>query len=149
MLRLCCLKASKRIGLLTGLAYGMRSKHAEKRKDARVAREFEVALPHEMSSEQRLSLARDFAHELANRYGAAVDFAIHQPHTKGDVRNFHAHVLMTTRTIARQGLGEKTLIERENKWLLNHNQPHLAYAASGYPPGLGGPRQPSPGSRRS
>ncbi|WP_455270900.1 Ti-type conjugative transfer relaxase TraA [Rhizobium herbae] len=97
--------------------------HAEKRRDARVAREFEVALPHEMTSEQRLSLTRDFARDLANRYGAAVDFAIHQPHTEGDVRNFHAHVLMTTRTVGPDGLGEKTLIERENKWLLNHDQP--------------------------
>jgi Ti-type conjugative transfer relaxase TraA len=97
--------------------------HAEKRRDARVAREFEIALPHEMSEEQRLELTRDFARDLANRYGAAVDFAIHQPHTEGDVRNFHAHVLMTTRTVGPDGLGEKTLIERENKWLLNHNQP--------------------------
>jgi Ti-type conjugative transfer relaxase TraA len=97
--------------------------HAEKRKDARVAREFEIALPHELSGEQRLSLTQDFARDLANRYGAAVDFAIHQPHTEGDVRNFHAHVLMTTRTVSPDGLGEKTLIERENKWLLNHDQP--------------------------
>ncbi len=97
--------------------------HAEKRKDARVAREFEIALPHELSAEQRLSLTRDFARDLANRYGAAVDFAIHQPHTEGDVRNVHAHVLMTTRTVLSDGLGEKTLIERENKWLLNHDQP--------------------------
>lgn len=97
--------------------------HAEKRKDARVAREFEVGLPHELSGEQRLSLTRDFARELANRYGATVDFAIHQPHTEGDVRNFHAHVLITTRTVGPDGLGEKTLIERENKWLLNHDQP--------------------------
>jgi len=97
--------------------------HAEKRKDARVAREFEIGLPHELNAEQRLSLTRDFALDLANRYGAAVDFAIHQPHTEGDVRNVHAHVLMTTRMVGPDGLGEKTLIERENKWLLNHYQP--------------------------
>lgn len=96
---------------------------AEKRRDARVAREFELALPHELDAKDRLLLVRDFARELANRYGAAIDFAIHQPHTEGDVRNVHAHVLMTTRTVGPDGLGEKTLIERENKWLLNHNQP--------------------------
>lgn len=96
---------------------------AERRKDARVAREFEIALPHELSAAERLSLTRDFARELANRYGAAVDFAIHQPGSDGDVRNIHAHVLMTTRTVEANGLGEKTLIERENKWLLNHDQP--------------------------
>lgn len=96
---------------------------AENRKDARVAREFEIALPHEMSVAERLALTRDFARDLANRYGAAVDFSIHQPQGESDIRNFHAHVVMTTRLVSEQGLGEKTLIERENKWLLNHDQP--------------------------
>ncbi|WP_457588951.1 Ti-type conjugative transfer relaxase TraA [Ensifer canadensis] len=96
---------------------------AEVRKDARVAREFEIALPHEMSAADRLALTRDFARDLANRYGAAVDFAIHQPQGESDIRNVHAHVVMTTRVVTAQGLGEKTLIERENKWLLNHDQP--------------------------
>ncbi|WP_457662581.1 Ti-type conjugative transfer relaxase TraA [Sinorhizobium medicae] len=96
---------------------------AENRKDARVAREFEIALPHEISAGDRLELTRDFARDLADRYGAAVDFSIHQPQGENDIRNFHAHVVMTTRVITEQGLGEKTLIERENKWLLNHDQP--------------------------
>ena len=39
----------------------------EKRKDARVAREIEVALPHELSAEQRLELTREFAQSLADR----------------------------------------------------------------------------------
>ncbi len=96
---------------------------AEHRKDARVAREFEVALPHEIDAADRLALTRDFARELANRYGAAVDFSIHQPQGETDIRNFHAHVVMTTRVVTEQGLAEKTLIERENKWLLENNQP--------------------------
>ena len=45
---------------------------AEKRKDARVAREFEIALPHELSPEQHLAATRAFAHDLARRTGAAV-----------------------------------------------------------------------------
>lgn len=93
---------------------------AEKRKDARVAREFEVALPHELSAEQRLEATREFAQELADRYGAAVDFAIHAPHEASDVRNHHAHILMTTRQVTENGLGEKTYLERENKWLLSN-----------------------------
>lgn len=96
---------------------------AEKRKDARVAREFEVALPHELSAEQRLEAAREMAQELADRYGAAVDFAIHAPHEASDVRNHHAHILMTTRQVTENGLGEKTYLERENKWLLANNLP--------------------------
>ncbi|NEK39612.1 Ti-type conjugative transfer relaxase TraA [Rhizobium leguminosarum] len=96
---------------------------AESRKDARVAREFEIALPHELTAEQRLELTREFAQDLANRYGAAIDFAIHKPHDASDVRNHHAHLLMTTRRVTEQGLGEKTYIERENKWLLKNDLP--------------------------
>ena len=96
---------------------------AEKRKDARVAREFEVALPHELLAEERLEATREMAQELANRYGAAVDFAIHAPHEASDVRNHHAHILMTTRQVTENGLGEKTYLERENKWLLAHDLP--------------------------
>lgn len=96
---------------------------SEKRKDARLAREFEVALPHELNSDQRLALVRAFARDLADRHGAAVDFAIHAPMGESDIRNSHAHVMMTTRKLEASGLGEKTLIERENKWLLNHDLP--------------------------
>jgi MobA/MobL family len=84
---------------------------AEKRKDARVAREYELALPHEMTRGQRMELVRGFAGELANRYGVAVDFAIHRPHRSGDERNFHAHVLTTTREVEPTGLGAKASIE--------------------------------------
>ncbi len=90
----------------------------EKRKDARVAREFEIALPHELSPEGRLKAARAFAQDLANRYGAAVDFAIHSPSEHGDNRNYHAHVLMTTRQVGKAGLGEKTVLEHNNARLL-------------------------------
>jgi Ti-type conjugative transfer relaxase TraA len=95
----------------------------ENRKDARVAREIEIALPHELSAEQRLELTREFAQELADRYGAAVDFAIHQPHDSSDVRNHHAHLLMTTRRVEAEGLGDKTYIEWKNVRLLGEGLP--------------------------
>ena len=90
----------------------------EKRKDARVAREIEVALPHELSAEQRLELTREFAQGFADRYGVAVDFAIHSPHGNTDVRNHHAHIMMTTRKVAPEGLGDKSELELENKRLV-------------------------------
>jgi Ti-type conjugative transfer relaxase TraA len=90
---------------------------AEKRQDARVAREFEVALPHELMADQRLELTREFAQGLADRYGVAVDFAIHSPHGDTDVRNHHAHIMLTTRKVERDGLGEKSALELENKKL--------------------------------
>ncbi|HTR67852.1 MAG TPA: Ti-type conjugative transfer relaxase TraA [Terriglobales bacterium] len=90
---------------------------AEKRKDARVAREIEIALPHELTAEQRVALTRDFARQVADRYGVAVDFAIHSPHGHTDIRNHHAHILLTTRKLTADGLGEKSELELENKKL--------------------------------
>ncbi len=94
---------------------------AEKRRDARVAREIEVALPHELTGEQRLELVREFSQSLANRYGVAVDYALHTPDTDMDIRNHHAHILFTTRQLTEEGLGEKTDLERENQWLKAHD----------------------------
>ncbi|WP_374828143.1 Ti-type conjugative transfer relaxase TraA, partial [Brucella lupini] len=96
---------------------------SEKRKDARVAREFEIALPHELAADQRLEATRIFAHELADRYGTAIDFAIHAPQNDSDIRNHHAHIMMTTRQVRGDGLADKNLLERENKWLLSADLP--------------------------
>lgn len=84
---------------------------AEKRRDSRVAREYEVALPAELTAEQRQDLAREFAQHIADRHGCAVDIAIHAPHRAGDARNHHAHLLATTRRITPEGLGDKTTVE--------------------------------------
>ena len=84
---------------------------AENRKDARVAREYEVGIPHELTKAQRIELVRQYANDLANRYGVAVDFALHKPHWHGDERNFHAHILTTTRQVEAKGLGAKAAIE--------------------------------------
>ncbi|MBS0380654.1 MAG: MobA/MobL family protein [Proteobacteria bacterium] len=87
------------------------AERAENRSNSRVAREYEIALPKELNREQRLELVRSFAHELANRYGVAVDFSIHKPHRSKDQRNHHAHVLTTTRQVEPGGLGAKSTIE--------------------------------------
>lgn len=94
------------------------AERAERQKNSRVAREFEIALPHELSAEARLAATREFAQHLANRYGVAVDFAIHAPHEQGDIRNHHAHVMTTTRAVTEDGLGGKTNLERKNSSLL-------------------------------
>ena len=87
------------------------AERAENRSNSRVAREYEIALPHELTKQQRRELVREFAAEIANRHGVAVDFAIHAPHREGDERNYHAHLLATTRVIEPVGLGEKATIE--------------------------------------
>ena len=87
------------------------AERAEKRSNSRVAREYEMALPHELTQAQRLELVRGFAAGIADRHGVAVDFAIHAPHRAGDLGNHHAHLLATTRVIESGGLGEKAAIE--------------------------------------
>lgn len=81
---------------------------AEKRKDAKVAREYELALPHELGPADRRTLTEGFAREVVARFGVVADVAIHAPHRHGDERNWHAHVLTTTRAAGAEGLGAKT-----------------------------------------
>ena len=88
---------------------------AEKRKDACVAREYEVALPAELSASERRRLAVDFARDMARREGCAVDVAIHAPDKQGDQRNHHAHILRTTRKVAADGLGAKLDTEKAGR----------------------------------
>lgn len=88
---------------------------AEKRKDACVAREYEVALPAELSARERQRLALDFAREMANREGCAVDVCIHEPGRGGDDRNHHAHLLRTTRRVEAEGLGAKLDTEKAGR----------------------------------
>lgn len=99
------------------------AENAEKRKDARVAREFEVALPAELAPEKRRELAHDFAKSLVEKYGVAADVAIHAPGKGGDQRNYHAHILVTTRQIGPEGLEAKTDLEQEDKALRAAGKP--------------------------
>ena len=80
----------------------------ETRKNSVVAREWEVALPAELSDAARQELVRDFAWKLVERYDVVADVAIHAPHRDGDQRNHHAHILTTTRRAGADGFGEKT-----------------------------------------
>ena len=92
---------------------------AEKRKDARTAREWVIALPAELNADQRAMLATDFACELSHRYGVGVDLAVHAPDKAGDQRNHHAHILTTTRKVTRREgelvLGDKATLELSDK----------------------------------
>ncbi|MCY3852279.1 MAG: Ti-type conjugative transfer relaxase TraA [Gammaproteobacteria bacterium] len=90
---------------------------AERRKDAKTAQEFEVALPEELTDDQQRALVEAFAQELVDEYGCAADWAIHTPSRAGDQRNVHAHILITVRVVTPGGLGDKIRLERENGWL--------------------------------
>ena len=93
------------------------AEQAEKRKNSTVAREFEIALPAELSPDERQRLALDFARELVERHRCAADVAIHAPGKGGDHQNHHAHILLTTRRLTPEGFSEKTreLDDRKTK----------------------------------
>jgi len=80
---------------------------AERRKDSTIAREFEFALPHELSDEQRSALAAEVTRALVDRYGFAAQASIHSPGSKGGL-NWHVHVLATTRRLGPDGFTDKT-----------------------------------------
>jgi len=91
------------------------AEHAGLRCNSRLAREWLMFLPPELTSEQRTRLARAFAAELADKYRCAVDVAIHTPRPGADPRNHHAHMLMTTREVTPDGLGRRTTLELGGK----------------------------------
>ncbi|MGP4816582.1 MobA/MobL family protein, partial [Psychrobacter sp. 1Y7] len=83
---------------------------------ARVAREWLLALPHELSDSENIALAEEFATKMANDLGVIADCCIHNPKLKSNVpapkpsskaadnttddddeRNIHAHIMFTTR----------------------------------------------------
>jgi hypothetical protein len=101
------------------------AERAESGYHARAAREYQVGLPAELGREGGVRLAQAFAHRISERYGVAVDLAVHAPRDAGDERNFHAHLLSTTRLITAEGLGAKTGLdltarERQGRGLPDH-----------------------------
>jgi hypothetical protein len=89
------------------------AERAEVPRNARTAREYLVALPPELSPQARINLVTGFSRELVERYRFALDIAIHAPRDfpGSDPRNFHAHLLATTREVTSEGLGAKTPLE--------------------------------------
>lgn len=73
----------------------------EKRKDAQLAREINMALPHELDDAGRLALVRAYVADQFVARGMVADFAIHKPvPEKGDdPRNHHAHIMLTLRQV--------------------------------------------------
>jgi hypothetical protein len=87
---------------------GKRGKNAGQFKvDARTAREVFYTFPAELSQAGRLNVARIIARHVTDTHEIGAEFSIHQPGKDGDERNHHCHMLMTTRRLGPNGLGEK------------------------------------------
>ena len=72
----------------------------EKRKDARLSKEIEFSLPHELTKEQRLLLAREFINENFTSKGMIADWAVHNHFDEKDgIEKPHVHVMLTTRVL--------------------------------------------------
>ncbi len=91
------------------------AERAETRKNSTLAREVELALPSMLEPADRQQIAEQFAGELVERYNVAVSVAIHEPGRRGDDRNYHAHILFTTREMTPEGLGKKTRVLDDRK----------------------------------
>lgn len=74
----------------------------EKRKDARLAKDFKISLPIELSPEQNKALILDFAQQAFVSKGMIVDLAIHDIDTQP-----HSHIKTTTRELTPEGFGKK------------------------------------------
>ncbi|HDY7135839.1 TPA: MobA/MobL family protein [Klebsiella pneumoniae] len=81
---------------------------SEKRADAQVARELDIALPVELDNEQKKALAVDYCREHFTDKGMIADIAFH----KLDSDNPHFHVMLTTRRLTPDGAGFSSKKER-------------------------------------
>lgn len=76
---------------------------SEKRKDARLAKEFKIALPAELTPEQNIELTAAFVFEHFTKQGIIADVVIHDI----NCHNPHIHIMGTTREILSTGFGKK------------------------------------------
>lgn len=95
---------------------------SENRSNSRTAREIVINIPHElMGGDQGTGnmLAHEFAIQLSKKYQVAVDVAVHAPDKQGDNRNFHAHLLLTTRKLEQDRHGNIKLTDKSQLEMSN------------------------------
>ena len=75
----------------------------EKRKDSQLCNEVMVALPAELTHEQKQQLTRDFVRGEFTEQGMIADIGYHD----FDSHNPHAHIMLTMRSVDEDGFGKK------------------------------------------
>ena len=85
---------------------------AEKRKDARLARDIIAALPRDLSREQQIALVNEFVRQEFTNQGMVADVNIHEKDASDGGRNPHVHIMLTTRNLDGDGFASK----KEKSW---------------------------------
>ncbi len=75
----------------------------ETRRNSRLAREFDIALPVELSHDTKRELVRNFVKEQLVSRSLVADLAFHEFNS----HNPHVHIMLTTRRIEAEGFGAK------------------------------------------
>ena len=90
----------------------------EKRKDAQLSREVMIALPAELTHEQKQALTREYVRGEFTGQGMIADIGYHD----FDSHNPHAHIMLTMRSVDEDGFGKKRrdwnrrqVLERQRK----------------------------------
>lgn len=92
----------QRVAQLVGFWSALEAFEAEVEPSGNVYSHLILAMPHELSSEGRERALEDFCANL-DELNLPFTAALHKPDPQGDIRNFHAHIMMATRPFAIEG----------------------------------------------
>ena len=92
---------------------------SEKRKDAQLAREFNISLPRELTLEQNVQLIKEFVQTQCVDKGMIADVCLHNDIASDGGSQLHAHVMLTLRTVGPEGFGQKERSWNDKSVLLN------------------------------
>ena len=89
---------------------------AERNKKAQLAYSFDIALQNEFSTDENITIARQFLLDNFVSRGMIADFAVHQPDEDGGIPNPHFHVLCPIRPLDPDGSwgAKQRRVYREN-----------------------------------
>jgi ATP-dependent exoDNAse (exonuclease V) alpha subunit len=87
----------------------------ERRRDAQLLREFIGAFPHELSTAQMTAAAHAFVRDYVTPHGLVADVTIHGPDRRGDLRNYHTHILTSLRSYHAGTFGPKAELRHLNE----------------------------------
>lgn len=102
--------------------------HAERRKDAQLARSIHLALPDELALPEQIALVREFVWMNFIRYGLCADIAVHRGNLDGSKKplgiepvaerkdNRHAHIIVPLRGVDEGGFSPT---KQQNRFMNN------------------------------